>query len=300
MKYPHYCYLLLPAFLCVSCTGLVVADKTADSNTNANVLVRFGMVTDVHYADADRKNTPSYLESAAKLAECVQEMNRQKVEFLIELGDFKGKGEPADEKPAITCLKEIEAEFAKFNGPRYHVLGNHDLDSLSKKLFLENVVNTGIPAGRSYYSFVRKGIQFVVLDADFRSDGAPYDHRNATWQDTNIPEAERAWLKQTLANYSGKSVVFVHQRLDAETDLCVKGAPELRKLLSESDKVLAVFCGHDHKGGWKRIDGIHYYTLKAMGEGAGQEKSAYAVVEVRKDNSIQVIGFHEAHSAALQ
>ncbi len=295
MKYPSRRYLLHWVWLCAAWGGLIFTGKAADTN----VAVRFGIVTDVHYADAGKRGTRVSRESMVKLAECVKEMNRQKVEFLIELGDLTDKGKPADDEPALADLKAIEAAFAKFKGPRYHVLGNHDLDSLSKKLFLANVVNTGIPADRSYYAFARDGIQFVVLDADFGSDGTPYDHGNIKWQDTNIPEAERAWLRQTLAGYAGKSVVFAHQRLDAETDLCVKGAPQLRKLLSDSGKVLAVFCGHDHKGGLKSIDGIHYYTLKAMGEGSGPEKSAYAVVEVRKDDSIKVTGFHKADSATL-
>lgn len=267
---------------------------------DTNVIVRFGIVTDSHYADTDGRGSRSYRESAGKMAECVNVMNREKVDFLVELGDFKDQGHPAEEKKTLAYLKTIEAEFARFNGPRYHVLGNHDQDSISKKDFLENVVNAGIPADKSYYSFVSNGIQFVVLDANFRKDGSPYDRGNFDWKDANIPEEEISWLKGVLSDHPGKSIIFIHQRLDAETVECVQKSPEIRKILSDSGRVLAVFCGHDHKGGLTKIDGIHYYVLKAVIEGAGAENNSYAIIEINKDYSLNVVGFRRAQSVVLR
>jgi hypothetical protein len=40
-----------------------------------------------------------------------------------------------------------------------------DADSISKEQFSDSVENTGINAGRTYYSFDFKGAHFVVLDA---------------------------------------------------------------------------------------------------------------------------------------
>ena len=50
---------------------------------------RFGIVTDCHYAEADAAGTRFYRQSLDKLGECVSLMNAEKVDFLIELGDFK-------------------------------------------------------------------------------------------------------------------------------------------------------------------------------------------------------------------
>ena len=57
-------------------------------------LVRFGLVTDCHYAEIPLAHRPmpvgdaSYRESVAKLAEAIAVFNREKVDFEIELGDF--------------------------------------------------------------------------------------------------------------------------------------------------------------------------------------------------------------------
>jgi alkaline phosphatase len=63
--------------------------------------------------------------------------------------------------------------------------------------------------------------------------------------------------------------------------------------------VLAVFQGHDHKGAYSLINGIHYYTLKAIIEDSGPENNAYAVVDVRPDLNLTVTGFRKAVSMEL-
>jgi alkaline phosphatase len=48
------------------------------------------------------------------------------------------------------------------------------------------------------------------------------------------------------------------------------------------------------------IQGIHYYTLKAMVEGSGLEQNAYAVVDVLKDGNLVVTGFRKAVNQTLK
>lgn len=261
--------------------------------------VRFGIVTDCHYADANPAGTRFYRESLEKLSECIDRMNAERVDFVIELGDFKDQNSPPVESRTLICLREVEAVFRRFQGRRYHVLGNHDMDSLSKKQFLDNVENTGIEAGRSYYSFDVQGLHCVALDANYRADGRDYDHGNFDWTDANIPAHELDWLRQDLAACEGPAVVFIHQLLDGKGAVYVKNAPEVRRVLQESDRVLAVFQGHHHEGAYSRIEGIHYYTLKGVVEGSGLENNSYAIVEVKRDHDLIVTGCRKAVSRAL-
>ena len=262
--------------------------------------VRFGIVTDCHYADTEPAGTRFYRESLDKLSECVACMNARRVDFLIELGDLKDQDTPAVEERTLQYLRRAEAVFREFDGPRYHVLGNHDLDSLSKRQFLENVKNTRLSSRRSYYSFNVRGLHCVVLDANYTADGTDYDHHNFHWTDANVPLPELHWLRKDLAKARGPVIVFIHQLLDGTGPVYVKNAPELRQVLRDSGKVLAVFQGHHHEGGYNEIGGIHYYTLKAVVEGQGPENSAYAIVEVRPDGSLIVTGYRRAESRELR
>lgn len=259
---------------------------------------RFGMVTDPHYADTGERGTRFYRESAAKLRECVELMNQEQVAFLIELGDFKDQDEPGVEVDTLRYLSEIEAELQRFDGPTYHVLGNHDMDSISKAQFLAGIDNAGIDPAATYYSFDQGGLHFVVLDANFRDDGEPYDHGNFDYRDTHIPPAQLDWLAGDLGTAADPTILFVHQRLDGEGAVFINNADEVRSLLRRRGNVIAAFHGHDHAGGHNHIAGIHYYTLRAVVEGSGAGNNSYAIVDVTREG-ITVTGYRRAVTQQL-
>ena len=261
---------------------------------------RFGIITDCHYADTEPVGTRFYRESLNKLSEGVALMNTEKVDFLIELGDFKDQDKPPVEQKTISYLRAVEKVFQDFNGPTYHVLGNHDLDSISKGQFLAGVENTGIDPRRSYYSFDVKALRYVVLDANFKADGKDYDHGNFDWTDANIPPEELAWLERDLSQAPGHVIVFIHQLLDGVGSVYAKNGADVRQILQASGKVLAVFQGHHHTGAYSNMEGIHYYTLKALVEGSGPENNSYAIVEVQRDGDITITGYRRAESRLLK
>ena len=65
-------------------------------------------------------------------------------------------------------------------------------------------------------------------------------------------------------------------------------------ILDNSSKTIAVFQGHNHNGDYSQIKGIHYYTLKAMVNGSGNQNNSYAIVEVFDDGSISITGYRKA------
>ena len=287
-------------------SGLVVAGLSVGApfvyaeEVGRKPKLRFGLVTDTHYADAPARGKRHYRESVPKLEECVALMNREKVDFLIELGDLKDEGKPAVEANTLIYLETIEAVMAKFDGPRYHALGNHDIDSISKAQFQARVENTGIKEDATYYSFDINGLHCVVLDADYNADGSDYDHGNFSWKEAYVPQAQLDWLKADLASTSNPVLVFVHQLLDGDDNPSIRNAAEVRQILQDSQKVLATFHGHHHAGRHTLIEGVHHYTLKAVVDGTGEENNAYAIVEVYDDDSVVVTGYRKAVSQKME
>ena len=267
-------------------------------NTGNSKFPRFGIVTDVHYADRIDDGQRAYQESTAKLQECVDTMNHYNVDFLIELGDFKDMSFPVSDERTLIFLYRIEKVFSGFRGSRYHVLGNHDEDCISKAQFNEIATNTGIPAEKTYYSFDRKGVHFVVLDANYDSTGKDFEKGNFNWGDPNIPAKELKWLRKDLRKARGPVVVFCHQLLDEASAYAVNNAEEARKIMEKSGKVRAVFQGHYHEGKYRLVNGIHYYVLKAVIEGSGAENNSYAIVDINGE-SIEIKGFRRAQSMML-
>jgi 3',5'-cyclic AMP phosphodiesterase CpdA len=288
----HRRCLIAAASVCVAALAVPAAQ--------APPLVRFGVVTDIHFADVDPNGARTYRESGAKLAECVQVMNAKGVAFLVELGDFKDQDRTPDETRTLGYLQQIESVLAGFKGPRYHVIGNHDTDSLSKAQFLAAAPNTGIVPNATRYTFVARGVRFVVLDASQKSDGSDYDHGNFDWSDSNIDAPQLAWLATTLAASAEPVIVFVHQQLDGSGAYYVKNAAEAREALEKSGKVIAVLQGHRHEGGFSAINGIPYFTFRGLIEGAGPWNSAYSIVDVMPDLSVQILGYRRAESRTFK
>jgi hypothetical protein len=287
-------------FLRVSTTALAGLSFTHPVSSYAETPpIRFGIVTDCHFADREPLGTRHYRESLDKLGECVKLMNEKKVSFLLECGDFKDQNDKPKEEDTLAFLRRVESAFKEFQGPRYHVLGNHDMDSISKAQFQAEVENTGIAKDRTYYSFDSGGLHCVVLDACYTADGLDYDHGKFSWQDSNIPASQIDWLKKDLTAAKSPVIVFVHQRLDGKGNLYVANAEAVRTAIEESKKVLAVFQGHDHPGGYNMINGVHYYTLCAVVEGTGMENGSYAVVDVDAAANITITGYRKAVSKNL-
>ncbi len=272
---------------------------SAKSGEGGKPVLRFGIVTDPHYADVPDKDSRCYRKSTEKMQECVELMNEQKVDFLIELGDFKDQGSPVSETSTLKFLDDIESVFSKFKGFRYHVLGNHDTDSISKSQFLAHVNNTGISKESSYYSFDMKSVHCVVLDANFKSDGIAYNHGNFNWKDANIPQKEVEWLKRDLASSKLPVLCFIHQELNGGGNH-VNNAEQVRKILAENGRALAVFQGHHHEGAYAFSENIHYYTLKCMVDGKKVEESAYAIVDVFNDGRMSVTGYWRATTKEMK
>jgi len=232
-------------------------------------IARFGVITDIHYTNKPDNESRKYSAALEKTKHFVKVMNRERADFVIELGDFVDT--LVEDKDPIVNLDEIESAYARFRGPRYHVLGNHDFDNVARADFLGYIRNTGIPNGQTYYSFDARGIHCVVLDADYTvaEPHRPFDRQDPAnpfwqWQDAWVPQEQLDWLAEDLAASDLPTVVFTHQLLhrDNTEDHTIKNADVVRGIFEQDGQVVAVFSGHDHRGEIAVRNGIHYLVLE--------------------------------------
>lgn len=250
--------------------------------------VKFGIVTDVHYADCDPRGTRYYRDSMLKMRDAVDRIAALKPDFCVSLGDLIDGPEKSNPEVEAQNLGAIAKEFARLEVPHKYVLGNHCVAQLTKTQYLD-----GLKQDRSYFSYDQGGFHFVVLDACYRKDGVSYDAGNFVWTDTFIAEPQREWLAEDLAKTDKKTLVFCHQRLDLpdEDTGAVKSASTVRSILEKSGKVLAVLMGHSHVNSLNTISGIPYVCLHSMVDGAGLPSNAYSLMTVFDDGSLKLDGF---------
>ncbi len=240
-------------------------------------VVRLGVFADLHAHDANSPLDDFLLvDWEARLSACVDAMLAWPADLMIQLGDlvngrFVLGGSFVEQTRIAEILEATEAVYARFPGPRHHVLGNHDVGDLTKAEFLERV---NVPSLR--YSFDVGGFHFVILDAQFRPDGS--DRGMEFWyMPGTLPSSELDWLRDDLNSSELPTIVFIHQRLDVAYEFRHGGPQitnylEVRDLLTGTGNVVAVFQGHDHEGGYSFLDGIHYVTFNGLlGRISGKE-----------------------------
>jgi 3',5'-cyclic AMP phosphodiesterase CpdA len=201
--------------------------------------LRFGIIADVHQDvmhDGERR-----------LRLFIDEMNRARPDFIVQLGDF--------------CVPHQRNDaFMKtwngFAGRRYHVIGNHETDGGYSR---DDVVEY-FGMERRYYSFDESGVHFVVLDGNDRggtSGGYP----------RFVADDQMTWLRNDLAAAERPTVVLIHQPLDSSDGVDNRAA--VRELLEESNRtpgharVIAVVAGHSHVDYCRLVNGIYYLMVNS-------------------------------------
>lgn len=290
-------------FLKNTCGGIVLCAAPSFLSSTTGKPVRFGVITDLHYSRRESYGHRFFSQTLEKLERAMEVFTQSNLDFLIELGDFKDQDSQPQRESTLGYLKEIEKAFQVFPGPTYHVLGNHDTDSISKEDFLAYTSNFGKADKKTYYSFLVKGVKFIVLDANYNEDGTPYNCGNYTWTETYIPQEEIEWLRDELKGNKYPTLVFIHQMLDSFSDidnaLCVNNAEEIVSVLEESGNVFSVFQGHHHAGHYSFRNNIHYWTMKGMINGSLPNNS-FAVVEIDPDKNIYIDGFANCEDRILK
>ncbi|SEJ33588.1 Calcineurin-like phosphoesterase [Cyclobacterium xiamenense] len=208
----------------------------------------FGIVADVH-----KDLMP---DASHRLEQFIQEAEERKADFIIQLGDFC-MGERSN--------RAFMGIWESFRGPKYHVLGNHDMDKNSKKEMLDF---WGMP--QTYYSYDFGGYHFIVLDANFIfQDGKYIDYERANFY---IPDSARTfvhpeqidWFKADLAETRLPTLVFSHQSLWNYT-WGINNRLEIQKIMeSHKEKVICCFNGHDHIDYHHHQNGIDYLEINSM------------------------------------
>ncbi|MFW6270601.1 MAG: metallophosphoesterase [Bacillota bacterium] len=260
--------------------------------------INIGLVTDIHYADKTTSINRYYKQSLFKLEEAVKVFNDSNIDFMILLGDTI---DTVDKETDLVHLVEVSQKLYKFSRGKYGIPGNHCLDSLTKNEFLHNF--KGIENNKSHFTLDKEKYEFIFLDANFRQDGIEYSEGNFKWQDSYLPPTRCQWLEQKLKQSAAENIIiFIHQLLDdSDSAEGVKNGDKVRKILEKSNKVVAVFQGHRHDGGYSKINDIHYVTMPALVEGdyKNDRNNAFAKIKIN-DGKIKIEGFGRVKSRVLE
>ena len=254
----------------------------------------FGAIADCQYCAGPNRGSRHYASSAGKLKECVTELNKHDLEFVIHLGDFIDRD--------YSSFDKVLPIYQSLQMPAYHALGNHDFDVADE--FKGKVVER-MGMKSKYYEFSVKDWRFIVLDGNDVSFHA-YPKNSPKYKDAEryyrenkirsprwngaVGSEQVAWLCKILQKAEKQKeqvAVFCHFPVYPADPHNLWNAGEIISLLEEFSCVKAYINGHNHKGKYGQKNGIHYLTLKGMVE---TETNAYSIIRVA-ENCLNLKGY---------
>lgn len=242
-------------------------------------MIKIGVFTDLHYsANKFYLDRNCYL-GLMKLEIAVEMFNKEKVDYVFSLGDLIDSCK--DFEKDTYHLKKVKKVLDTLEAPYHIVLGNHDLECLTK-----NEYNNILGREKSYYSFVDGSTKFIILDTNFNEKFEDYNKKNYLWNISYICPKEIKWLEKELETDCDKIFIFSHQNLDprimdSEFDPhVVRNSNEVREVLEKSNKDIRVIQGHYHTGYHQVHNNIDYLTHTAMVIGDDTKIIPIKIIEI--------------------
>ncbi|NTW68676.1 MAG: metallophosphoesterase [Chlorobiaceae bacterium] len=257
-------------------------------------IVRFGVVTDIHY---DSKSNPG---EAAKLREWIENSRKYGVDFLLQLGDIiRGSDEESEEE-----LRQVLDIIQEFPGTIRHVIGNHCLAQPGDKLLF------ALGMSKPFYSFSAKGFRFIVLHGmDISVLNTPdciEDQRTLEFFQSRleidpwlhdycgaIGSRQIVWLKSELAaaEMAGEQAIAIchfplFQKTTDEKHGLLWNHSEIAELLAASPAMKACISGHYHYGGYLQEHGKHFIVLPAFVNRQAHPEFSFGTVELKRERMV--------------
>ena len=269
--------------------------------------IRFGVIADPQYADADAVGSRDYRASLGKLSSAIATFNDARLDFVVTLGDLIDRG--------WDSFDAALEPYQRLRPPHFFVLGNHDFDVAPT---LIGAVPGRLGLSSRYYDFVLRDIRFIVLDqtevslfatlegsverasarsvlASLTDQGQP----NAQPWNAGISETQLEWLDTRLAasaRAQERVVVLAHYPLEPFSDHALWNADQLSARLQAAQTCILYLSGHYHLGDYAHHGATHFVTLEGMVETT--DETAFAIVEIQRE-TIKITGYGRATSRTL-
>ena len=257
--------------------------------------LRFGLVTDTQYADAEPNGERHYRASPEKLRRAVESIRAAKPGFTLHLGDLIDRDFRSFDV-VLPILNEL-------GHPVHHLAGNHDfqVDDADKPRVIGKL---GMP--HDYYCFRSSGIRFVMLDTNSLSiykhpadsprtaaakqrlsELEKLGHPGAKAWNGGIDDAQLAWLDRALADATAageRAIICTHHPILPSGPHQIWNPEALLAVLDRHHCVIACFSGHDHTGHFTERRGIPFITFRSLLH--EPEISAFALIDIHPDRIV--------------
>jgi 3',5'-cyclic-AMP phosphodiesterase len=250
--------------------------------------LKIAVITDIHHGPISHTKAEGW-QGLPVIERFVEHAVSSKADLMLDLGDhISDVNRDLDGKH----MAEVVSILSRYDGPRYHLLGNHDVVNLSveenEEIFGMSLASREVDLGDHRLILWQPGVKFSE-ETGFSPTGIHLE-----------------WLTDTLSSGHNPAIVATHvpvSGLSQVGNYYFENRPHLatypdHKVIREAAEATGKVClwlsGHIHRNTITAVRGIQYATIQSMSEHATtlpKAAESFADVEVgRSETHIRVYG----------
>lgn len=240
--------------------------------------MKIAIITDIHHGPESHTKAPGW-DALGVMRDFIRHAGEEHADLMLDLGD-RISDTTREMDRQVTA--EVADVFNSFHGPRYHVLGNHDVSNLtvedSEEILGQSMQSQVIDLGELRLILWQPGVRIT--------------------KGTGFPQAAAGlpWLVDALAADDRPAIVASHVPLSghAQTgNYYFEANPQystypdhaaVRTAVEATGKVAMWLAGHVHWNTVTNIRGIQHMTVQSVSERFTTyplAAAAYAMLEIK-------------------
>lgn len=269
-------------------SGRVIGWTNKLAGISERGVMKIAIITDIHHGPQSHTKEAGW-DALKVVRDCIWHAGEQGAELLLDLGDRISDTSRETDRQVTSEVAEV---FRTFDGPRYHLLGNHDVNNLtvedSEEILDQSMQSRIVELGEMRLVLWQPGVKLA------RGVGFPEAAPGLPWLVEALEADERPAIIATHVPLSGHSQVgnyYFERNPEYAT------YPDHRAVLEAVEgtgKAALWLSGHVHWNTLTNVRGLPHLTVQSVSErfttypvGA----AAFAMLEIADDRfGIEVHG----------
>jgi 3',5'-cyclic-AMP phosphodiesterase len=238
--------------------------------------MKIGIVTDIHHGSASALS-PDW-SCLDQLGDAIADMASRGADLLIDLGDrISEHGTPID----VSRLTDMARIFRRFSRPRIHMLGNHDVVTLTRE---ETASILSTPIGHRIVETETACIIAWQPDVTLEK-GRPFASagEHVSWLQDALAAVTKPVIVASHVPVSDQSMVGNYYFQNNPHQAHYPDSARIRAALGECAQPVIWVSGHQHWNSVHTIDSVHHITIQSFSERyttAGLPAGSYAMLDL--------------------
>lgn len=239
--------------------------------------MKIAIITDIHHGPKSHTKEIGW-DGLPAMEAFVEHANAIGADLVLDLGDHISDTDHATD---VRAAREVADTLAQFKGPRYHVVGNHDVNNLSiadnEDIFGQSMASQVFDIGPARLILWQPDVH-IGLPRGFKPTGDA------------LP-----WLIETLEADTKPAIIATHVPLSGHSQIgnfyfennyrysTYPDHAEVRRAVEATGNAAMWLSGHVHWNTVTPVAGIQHVTIQSMSERfttAPAAANAFAVLEI--------------------